>query len=106
MAAGKPGQALETLEDIARRVPPRAYLYRLLSDAAGKSGRRAASHRYRAEQLYAAGDLEPAIHQLEIALRQRDSDFHEASRIEVRLETLREEQRELKKNEGLLKGSR
>lgn len=106
LAAGKPGQALETLEDIARRVPPRAPLYRLLSDAAGKSGRRATSHLYRAEQLYAMGDLEPAIRQLEIALRQRDADFHEASRIEVRLEALREEEKELKKAEGFLKGPR
>lgn len=106
LAADKPGPSLETLEDVARRVTPRAQVFRLLSDAAGKSGRRATSHRYRAEQLYAMGDLEPAIRQLEIALRQRDADFHEASRIEVRLEALREEEKELKKAEGFLKGSR
>ena len=106
MAAGRPAPALETLEDISRRVPNRARLYQLLSDAAGKSGRLAASHRYRAEHLYATGDLEPAIRQLEIALRQRDADFHEASRIEVRLEALREEEKELKKAQGLLKGAR
>jgi predicted Zn-dependent protease len=95
MAAGRPAQALETLEDLARRKPGRPEVYQLLSDAAGKSGRRLATHRYRAEYLYATGDLEPAIRQLEVALRQRDAEYYEASQVEARLQILRQEQKDL-----------
>lgn len=95
MAAGRPAQALDTLEDLARRNPAQPMVYQLMSDAAGKAGRRLATHRYRAEYLYATGDLEPAIRQLEIALRQRDAEYYEASQVEARLQVLRQEQEDL-----------
>jgi predicted Zn-dependent protease len=62
-----------------------------MADAAGKSGHRAQTLRWRAEALYLNGDLEPAIRQLELALRQPKLEFHEASKIQVRLDELNAE---------------
>ncbi|MEA3274973.1 MAG: M48 family metalloprotease [Pseudomonadota bacterium] len=97
MAAGQPSQALATLEEVVRRSPGNAFVYKLMSDAAGKSGRKATTHRYRAEYHYAQGDLEPAIRQLEIALKKPGLSFHEASKVQVRLDAFREEQEEIKR---------
>ena len=68
-----------------------------MSDAALKSGQKAATHRYRAEKLYADGDLEPAIRQLEIALRQPGLSYHDASRIQVKLDAMKLEEKDAKK---------
>ncbi|KAA6185477.1 M48 family metallopeptidase [Thiohalocapsa marina] len=97
--AGRPKEALNTLEGFVALRPGIAQIYRLMADAAGKSGRRTDTLRWRAEALYAEGDLEPAIRQLELALRQPNIDFHLASRIQVRLDELQAEQRTLDKKE-------
>jgi predicted Zn-dependent protease len=97
MASGQPDRTLKTLEDVARRRPGNALIYQKMSDAALKSGQRAATHRYRAEKLYAEGDLEPAIRQLEIALRQPGLDYHDASKIQVRLDAIKREEKDVKK---------
>jgi predicted Zn-dependent protease len=94
MATGHPQRALSTLEDAARLRPGNAFIYKLASDAALKSGKRAATHRYRAEMLYTEGDLEPAIRQLEIALRQPGLAYHDASRIQVRLDAIKQEEKD------------
>lgn len=97
IAIGQPARALKTLEDAARRKPGNVLIYQKLSDAALKAGNKAATHRYRAEKLYAQGDLEPAIHQLEIALRQPGIDYHDASKIQVRLDAIRQEEKDTEK---------
>jgi len=97
MAVGHPARALKTLEEVTRRKPGQALIYQRMSDAALKAGQKAATHRYRAEKLYAEGDLEPAIHQLEIALRQPGLSYHDASRIQVRLDTIKREEKDAKK---------
>jgi len=97
MEAGHPERALKTLEDVARRRPGDAILYQKMADAALKSGQGAATHRYRAEKFYAEGDLEPAILQLEIALRQPGIGYHDASMLQVRLDAFKEEEKEAKK---------
>ncbi|MGB5832354.1 MAG: M48 family metalloprotease [Thiohalocapsa sp.] len=96
--AGQPDAALTTLEDFATLRPGIPQIYGLMADAAGKSGKRTQTLRWRAEALYLNGDLEPAIRQLELALRQPKVDFHLASKIQVRLMELREEQRRREKN--------
>jgi predicted Zn-dependent protease len=93
MAAGKSAAALDTLEDFISLRPGIAQIYSLAADAAGKSGKRAETLRWRAEALYLDGDVEPAIRQLELALRQPKLDFYLASKIQVRLSELREDQR-------------
>lgn len=92
LAAGKPEQALVTLERLVALRPGIAPVYQLMADAAGKAGQRASSMRWRAEYLYRTGDTEPAVRQLELALRQPQLDFHTASKIQVRLDQLRREQ--------------
>ena len=96
MDAGKPARALQTLEDLVRWRSGSAAVYELMSNAALKSGKRASTHRYRAEKLYANGDIEPAIRQLELALKTPGLGFHDASKIQVRLDALKIEHKEAK----------
>jgi predicted Zn-dependent protease len=91
MGAGNNERALATLESAVRLRRGNALVYELMSDAALKSGKKAATHRYRGEKLYLEGDLEPAIHQMQLALRTPGLDFHAASETQVRLATIQEE---------------
>ncbi len=104
IANGNPTQAITQLLAVERLRPGNAMLYDLLEQAAMKSGNNAATHRFRAEKLYAEGDLEPAIRQLEIALHQRDLAYHDAAGIQARLETWQEEQRDQKRRDHDLPG--
>jgi beta-barrel assembly-enhancing protease len=97
MSAGKAAKAMEELKAVSRLRPGNAMLYEMLERAALKAGNKAATFRFRAEKLYAEGDLEPAIRQLEIALRQRDIPYHDAAQIQARLETWKEEERDQKR---------
>ncbi|WP_201245887.1 M48 family metalloprotease [Halochromatium salexigens] len=89
MAAEKPAQALAALERFVALRSDIAPIYELMADAAGQAGQRALNYRYRAEYLYLSHALEPAIRQLELALRLEDLDFHLASRLQVRLAELK-----------------
>lgn len=88
MAASQPSEALAALQRFVALQPDIAPIYELMADAAGKSGQRALNYRYRAEYFYHSNELEPAIRQLELALRLKDIDFHLASRLQVRLNEL------------------
>ncbi len=94
MKANKPDKAIEQLTAVAKLRPGNAVLYDKLEQAAFKTGNQAATQRFRAEKLYAEGDVEPAIRQLEVALRQRNIPYHDAALIQARLETWKEEQRD------------
>jgi predicted Zn-dependent protease len=94
--AGKPAEALTTLERLVTRRPDLTPVYELMADAAGKAGDNASAMRWRAESLYRTGDLEAAIRQLELALRQPGVPFHLASKIQVRLDELQAEDRSSK----------
>jgi len=103
MTGGQSPQALKELETVARLRPGNVMIYELLTQAAIKSGDKAATFRYQAEKLYAEGDIEPAIKQLEFALRQRDIKYYDAAQIQARLETLKEEHRDDKKRHDPLR---
>jgi predicted Zn-dependent protease len=105
MEAGRPAQSLRALRAVAAQRPQDAELFNLMSDAAGKAGEKGETHLYRAEYLYLSGDLEPAIKQLENGLRTPGLTDQAAARLQVRLEELKEERRDLKKEGGVL-GSR
>jgi predicted Zn-dependent protease len=102
LEAGDPRRAMDELKQVARRRPDDAGLYELLSQAAIKAKDKAATFRYRAEKLYAQGDLEPAIKQLEFALRQHDLPYQDAAEIQVLLEGYKAERKEEKENKGPL----
>jgi predicted Zn-dependent protease len=109
LEGGQPRRALEELQAVVRLRPGNVMLFELLTRAAIKSGDKAATYRYRAEKLYAEGDLEPAIKQLEFALRQRDIGYHDAAQIQVLLDGMKEELREEKKRRdplGVAAGAR
>lgn len=91
LEAGQVEDALGLLERFHRRRPDVTQIYGLLADAAGRSGEKAKTYGYRAEELYHQGDLEPAIRQLERALRVPSIDYHLASKLQVRLDAIREE---------------
>lgn len=91
LATGAGAKAMDQLETVAKLRPDNAGIYELLTQAAIKAGDKGSALRYRAERLYAQGDLEPAIRQLEQALRQSGISFHDASQMQVRLEALKEE---------------
>ena len=92
LTAGQSRQAMDQLRTVVRMRPGNAGLYELLSQAAIKSGNKAATYRYQAERLYAEGDVEPAIRQLDFALRQRDIGNREASEMQVLRDNMMEEQ--------------
>jgi predicted Zn-dependent protease len=71
--------------------------YAFLARAATASGRPAEGHEYLAEYQYALGRLEPAVLQLEIALREYDLDFYDSSRLEARLREVKAELTDLKR---------
>jgi predicted Zn-dependent protease len=93
------GKALRELEGVARAHPPTPFMYQLMYDAARMAGRKGSTYLYRAEYLHAEGDLEPAIRELEFALTQSGINFQDQARIQARLETLKEEQKDLKKSD-------
>ncbi len=97
LAAGQPRPALEELKIVARQRPGNALLYELLTQAATRAGDKAATYRYHAEKLYAEGDLEPAIKQLEFALRQPGIKYQDAAQMQVLLDSMKEEERDAKK---------
>lgn len=97
LEAGQAKTALNTLESFHRRRPSVTGVYGLLADAAGRSDDQAKAFGYRAEELYYQGDLEPAIRQLERAVRLPGIDYHLASKLQVRLDALREQQASEKK---------
>jgi beta-barrel assembly-enhancing protease len=106
LADGKADRALATLEGATRLRPGTASMYQLMSDAALKAGKKAATYRYRGESLYLQGDLEPAIHQMQYALRTPGMSFQEASEIQARLDALEEEQKEADKDKSKFKSKK
>lgn len=96
LESGQARRALDELDTLVRQRPESAMLQGLMVDAALKAGDRAAVHRHRAEQLYLQGELESAIRQLEIALKRDELSYHDAARLQARLDALREQAREEK----------
>jgi len=93
LAAQRPEEALRALEQFNRLRPEIDAVYELMADTAARAGQRVQAHWYRGEALYRLGDLESAIRQLELALRQPHVPFPLAARVETRLAAWRDEER-------------
>jgi len=91
LARGEFSAALRQLEEYAQYNSDDPKIYQLMSVAAGEQGDHLAAHQLLAEHHYLNGDLEAAILQLEIASKESRGNFYDASRIESRLKTLKEE---------------
>jgi predicted Zn-dependent protease len=100
LEAGRTDQAIAWLQERVRATPDDARIYELQSRAFAAAGRRVAQHRAQAEAYYRRGNLAAAVGQLEIATKERGSDFYELSITDARLRELRnllENEREAEK---------
>lgn len=92
LAAGRPQVAAAQLEAFGKLQPDEPRVHQLLSRAAGAQGQRVAGHGHLAEYYYLIGDIDAAILQLDIALKQPGVEFYAASRLESRRVEFKQEQ--------------
>ena len=91
-------KAISLLKDTTILRPYDDTVYKRLAEAFGKNGQIVEAHNAQADYLYLNGQLEPAIQQLEIALRENDVDFYLASKLEAKLSGLKNELAIIKAN--------
>jgi predicted Zn-dependent protease len=99
LKAGKPANARRLLEKLRRSRPLDAELYSLLARASADAGEINQSHQYMAEYYYLDGNLQSAVQQLEIALRDKSISYYRSAQMTARLKEIQEEQSETK-NQG------
>lgn len=92
---GAAQQALVLLEEQLQGRPDDEQLFRLAARAAGDSGQITLGHQYMAEFYYHSGELESAVRQLEIALKDDTLDYYRSASITARLRALQDEFNEL-----------
>lgn len=97
MAAGQPRVAIQALSQAARQRPEDSRIQQMLSDAYLKQGNAYGVHRHLAERHYLEGQLESAVRQLEVGLRQSGLSFQETAQLEQRHKEVKAELEELKK---------
>ena len=88
-------QAIDLLDEYSRihaKDPP---MYRLQAEAYRQLGKTANSRLALAEYYYRTGELDAAIHQLELSVNEPGGDFYVQSRIEARLQELERERQDL-----------
>ena len=91
-------KAIELLKNITQTRPDDDQVYKRIAEAAGKNNDKVTAHAYQADYLYLNGQLEAAIQQLEIALREKSADFYLSSQLEAKLRAIRAEFETIKKN--------
>jgi predicted Zn-dependent protease len=97
------GQAKEALTVLEKQLAGRSQdstLFKLLAQAAGDTGNTSLGHQYLAEYYYLSGALEPAIQQLEIALRDRSVSDFRLAKMTARMQDMKEELAELRKRKS------
>ena len=91
LQSGDSIRVLKILSDYKRLLALSAPLLRIMAEALEAQGRDAESQATLAEYFYHRGDLDGAVHQLTLASQHNDNSFYQASRIEARLDTLKQE---------------
>ncbi|MEO5574063.1 MAG: M48 family metalloprotease [Gammaproteobacteria bacterium] len=91
LQTGQAAQARVLLQKHVRQHAANPELYKILAEAEGQTGHKAAGHQALAEYYYLNGHTGAAVEQLEIALRTPDSDFYQSSQIEDRLAQLKDQ---------------
>lgn len=100
LQAGRAGEASELVSEFMRARGPRPELYRLLAEARDALNDRLGAHQALAEYYYLRGDMQPALEQLRLALRDLPEADTRAVRIRARVETLQQEWRQRAKISG------
>lgn len=94
LTANRPKEAVAFLERELVRFPNDGRLHRSAAKAYAALGKQMQQHRHQAEFYAWQGDLRGAVTQLELASKAGDGDFYQASVVETRLRTLRQELQE------------
>ena len=84
-------RALVILDDYSRLYAKDAALYRLEAEAFRLNGKVMSSRMALAEYYYRTGELNGAIHQLQLASNEPDGGFYQSSRLDARLKELKAE---------------
>jgi predicted Zn-dependent protease len=92
---GQGKKALVIIDDYSRIHTKSAALYRLEAEAYRLTGEITPSRMALAEYYYLTGELEGAIHQLQLAANEPGGDFYESSKVEARLKELQAERERL-----------
>ena len=96
---GNPQKAQAMLTGMHRLDPGDINVLKLLARAAGDSGDKSEAHHYLAEYYYLTGQIEAAVRQLEIALRDPDVSYYQRARAAARLNDYEKELHALKQAE-------
>jgi predicted Zn-dependent protease len=94
---GQGNRALVILDDYARVYGKDSALYRLEAEAYRQTGKVMSSRMALAEHFYQSGELDAAIHQLQLAANEPGGDFYQSSRLEARLKELEQEREYLRR---------
>jgi predicted Zn-dependent protease len=94
LTANRPKEAVTFLERELVRFPNDGRLHRSAAKTYAALGKQMQQHRHQAEFYAWQGDLRGAVTQLELASKAGDGDFYQASVVETRLRTLRQELQE------------
>lgn len=92
---GRGEKALVILDDYSRINTKSAALYRLEAEAYRQTGKVMDSRMALAEHYYLNGELDAAIHQLQLAANEPGGDFYLNSRLDARLKDLETEKKQL-----------
>jgi len=91
LRGGQPNKAREVITEYQRNKPDEPLFYKLLAEAEAALGNTANTHIAMGEYYYRIGQTHQAIDQLSLALKNKQLDFYNASRIEARLSEFQEE---------------
>jgi predicted Zn-dependent protease len=91
LRTNKAERALVMLDDYSRLYAKDAALYRLEAEAFRLTGKVMNSRMALAEYYYQTGELDGAIHQLQLASNEPDGDFYQSSKLDARLKELKAE---------------
>ena len=94
---GQGRAALAVLDDYSRIYSKDAALYWLQAEAYRQTGKAKNSRMALAEHYYRSGELDAAIHQLQLAANEPGGDFYQNSRLDARLRELEQERAYLRR---------
>ena len=91
LRGGQAKQARDVINEYQRNKPDEPLFYKLLAEAEAALGNTANTHIAMGEYYYRIGQTHQAIDQLTLALKDKQLDFYNTSRIEARLSEFQEE---------------
>jgi predicted Zn-dependent protease len=91
LRAGHPKEARQLITEYQRHKPDEPKFYKLLAEAEAALGNTAKTHIAMGEYYYRIGQTHQAIDQFSLALKNKQLDFYDASRVEARLSEFKEE---------------